>query len=145
MRRGFDRGEATRRPSLRYAMGGLIKAVNDHETDTAARFRSYAYAVNRRRTPAPLQRHGAGKASEVGTEPVLEDPEATTKLTGELGRPPLVEEIAKEVNVAPEGVVEMTRLFLNTNVSSPDEPGPSSGGEDEPNVSATKSLQYEAL
>ncbi len=33
--------------------------------------------------------------------------EVSTKLTGELGRPPLVEEIASEVNVFLEGVVEV--------------------------------------
>ena len=40
------------------------------------------------------------------------------RLTAELGRPPLVEEIAGEVNVTPEGVMEVMKLFLDTNVSS---------------------------
>jgi RNA polymerase sigma-B factor len=49
------------------------------------------------------------------------------------------------VNVTPEGVVEVMRLFLNTNVSSLDEPGRNSDGESEPNIAAIKSLQYEAF
>jgi RNA polymerase sigma-B factor len=63
--------------------------------------------------------------------------EATTHLSTELGRPPLVEEIAREVNVTPEGVVEVMKLFLDTNVSSLD-------GE-RPNLSAIRSLQYETF
>ena len=48
----------------------------------------------------------------------------------------------EEVNVTPEGVLEVMKLFLDTKVSSLDAPGP---GGDEPNLSAIKSLQYEAF
>ena len=71
--------------------------------------------------------------------------ESTTRLTGELGRPPLVEEIAQDVNVTPEGVMEVMKLFLDTNVSSLDTPGAASHGVERPNLSAIKSLQYEAF
>ncbi len=124
---------------------GLIKAVNNYKTDSAARFSSYAYAM----IDGELRHHfrdtGLVKRPRWARSLYAKISEATTKLTGELGRPPLVEEIAKEVNVTPEGVVEVMRLFLNTNVSSLDEPGQNSDGESEPNVAAIKSLQYEAF
>ena len=66
--------------------------------------------------------------------------EATTRLTSDLGRPPLIEEIAREVNVTPEGIREVMRLFLDTNVCSLDG---EHDGEDEPDLSAIKSLHYE--
>jgi len=69
--------------------------------------------------------------------------EATTHLSGELGRPPLVEEIAQQVNVAPEGVLEVMKLFHDTNVSSLDEE--LEVGDRAADISAVKSMQYEAF
>ncbi len=122
---------------------GLIKAVNNYKTDSPARFSSYAYAM----IDGELRHHFRDtplvKRPRWARSLYAKISEATTKLTGELGRPPLVEEIAQEVNVTPEGVVEVMKLFFDTNVSSLDEPG--SDGEDEPNLSAIKSLQYETF
>jgi RNA polymerase sigma-B factor len=67
--------------------------------------------------------------------------EATTELTAELGRPPLPEEVAEEVNVTVEGVMEVMKIFLDTNVSSLDETF-ARDGEATPDLSAIKSLQY---
>ena len=66
--------------------------------------------------------------------------EATTRLTAELGRPPLIEEVAGEVNITPEGVSELMKLFCDTDVTSLD-----AGEEEEVDVSAIKSLQYETF
>ncbi len=124
---------------------GLIKAVNNYKTDSAARFSSYAYAMIDGEIRHHFRDTALVKRPRWARSLYSKISEATTKLTGELGRPPLVEEIAREVNVTPEGVVEVMKLFMNTNVSSLDEPGPGSGGGDEPNVAAIKSLQYEAF
>ena len=121
---------------------GLIKAVNNYKTDSDASFSSYAYAM----IDGALQHHFRDTA-------LMKKPrwarglysrisEATTRLTSELGRPPLVEEIAREVNVTPEGVMEVTKLFLDTNVSSLDE---ERDGEEGPDLSAIKSLRYETF
>lgn len=124
---------------------GLIKAVNNYDTDSPARFSSYAYAM----IDGELRHHfrdtGLVKRPRWARSLYSKISDATTRLTGRLGRPPLVEEIAREVNVAPEGVLEVMKLFTDTNVSSLDEPGLDSGGESEPNVAAIKSLQYEAF
>jgi RNA polymerase sigma-B factor len=66
--------------------------------------------------------------------------EATSRLTSELGRPPLVEEVAAEVNITPEGVSELMKLFSDTDVKSLD-----AGEDDEIDVSAIKSLRYETF
>jgi RNA polymerase sigma-B factor len=121
---------------------GLMKAVNGYEVGSKATFSSYAYS----RIDGELQHHFRDTA-------LMKKPrwarslhsrvsEATTHLTSELGRPPLIEEIAREVNVTPEGVTEVMKLFLDTNVCSLDEER--DGGE-EPDISAIKTLQYETF
>ena len=121
---------------------GLIKAVNGYKTDSKAKFSSYAYL----KIDGELRHHFRDTA-------LLKKPrwarslyskisEASTRLTGELGRPPFVEEIAKEVNVAPDGVVEVMKLFLDTNVSSLDEERDDAQA---PDLSVIKSLTYETF
>ena len=121
---------------------GLIKAVGAYEMHSQAKFSSYAYL----RIEGELQHHLRDTA-------LLKKPrwarslyskisEATTRLTGELGRPPLIEEIAEDVNVTLEGVTEVIKLFSDTNVSSLDE---ERDDEERPDLSAIKSLHYEAF
>ena len=66
--------------------------------------------------------------------------EATSRLTAALGRPPLIEEVASEVNITPEGVSELMKLFSDTEVLSLD-----GSDDDEVDVSAIKSLRYETF
>src|SRR5215212_11464354 len=110
---------------------GLVKAVNGYEKGSKASFSSYAYS----RIDGELQHHlrdtALMKKPRWARSLYSRISEATTHLTSELGRPPLIEEIAREVNVAPEGVVEVMKLFLDTNVCSLDE---EHNGEDEPNL-----------
>jgi RNA polymerase sigma-B factor len=124
---------------------GLIKAVNNYRTDSKAKFSSYAYAV----IDGELRHHfrdtALVKKPRWARSLYSRISESTTRLTGELGRPPLVEEIAEDVNVTPEGVMEVMKLFLDTNVSSLDAPGAASHREERPNLSAIKTLQYEAF
>ncbi len=121
---------------------GLMKAVNGYETGSKASFSSYAYS----RIDGELQHHfrdtGLMKKPRWARSLHAKISEATTRLTSELGRPPLIEEIAREVNVTPEGVMEVMKLFLDTSVCSLDE---ERGGEEEPDLSAIKSLQYESF
>jgi RNA polymerase sigma-B factor len=121
---------------------GLMKAVNGYETSSKATFSSYAYS----RIDGELQHHlrdtALVKKPRWARSLYSRISEATACLTAELGRQPLVEEIAKEVNVTPEGVVEVMKLFLDTSVCSLDE---EHGGEEEPNLSAIKSLQHESF
>ena len=121
---------------------GLIKAVNGYETGSKARFSSYAYS----RIDGELQHHlrdtALMKKPRWARSLYSRISEATPRLTSELGRPPLIEEIAKEVNVTPEGVVEVMKLFSDTSVCSLDE---ERGGEEEPDLSAIKSLHYESF
>jgi RNA polymerase sigma-B factor len=121
---------------------GLLKAVNGYETGSKARFSSYAYS----RIDGELQHHlrdtALMKKPRWARSLYSRISEATTSLTSELGRPPLIEEIAIEVNVAPEGVVEVMKLFSDTSVCSLDE---ERGGEERPDLSAIKSLQYESF
>ena len=120
---------------------GLIKAVNGYRTDSGAKFSSYAYAM----VDGELRHHF--RDTELVKKPrwarslYARVAEANLRLTAELGRPPLVDEIAREVNVSPEGVLELMQLFLDTSVVSLD------GGDEEPGVdiSAIKSLEYESF
>jgi RNA polymerase sigma-B factor len=120
---------------------GLIKAVKGYKVDSGAKFSSYAYAM----VDGELRHHF--RDTELVKKPRWarslygKVSEANAKLTAELGRPPLVEEIAREVNVSPEGVLELMKLFRDTSVVSLD-------GGDEDNgidVSAIKSMHYETF
>ena len=121
---------------------GLIKAVNAYDTDSGTRFSSYAYS----RIDGELQHHfrdtGLVKKPRWARSLYSKISEATTRLSGELGRPPLVEEIAQDVNVTPEGVLEVMKLFSDTDVSSLDE---ERDGEEDSGLSAIKSLHYETF
>ena len=120
---------------------GLIKAVKGYKTDSGAKFSSYAYAM----VDGELRHHF--RDTELVRKPRWarslygKVSEATMRLTAELGRPPAVEEIAREVNVSPEGVLELMKLFRDTSVVSLD------GGneEDGVDVSAIKSTRYETF
>ena len=121
---------------------GLIKAVNGYETSSRARFSSYAYS----RIDGELQHHfrdtALVKKPRWARSLYSRISEATARLTSELGRPPFIEEVARDVNVAPEGVIEVMKLFLDTNVCSLDE---ERDGDNEPDLSAIKSIQFETL
>ena len=86
---------------------GLIKAVKGYKTDSGAKFSSYAYAM----VDGELRHHF--RDTELVRKPRWarslygKVSEATMRLTAELGRPPAVEEISSEVNVSPEGVLEL--------------------------------------
>ena len=94
-----------------------MKAINGYGTGYDTRFSSYAYA----RIDGELRHHfrdtALVKRPRSARSLYAKISESTTRLTGELGRPPLVEEIAGDVNVAPEGVVEVMKLFSDTNVA----------------------------
>ena len=121
---------------------GLVKAVNGYETGSTARFSTYAYS----RIDGELQHHlrdtALMKKPRWARSLYSRIAEATNRLTSELGRPPLVEEIANDVNVTPEGVTEVMKLFLDTNVCSLDA---EHDADEEPDLSAIKSLQYESF
>lgn len=120
---------------------GLVKAVRGYKLDSNAKFSSYAYSM----IDGELRHHfrdtGLVKRPRWARSLYSKVSEATVKLTAELGRPPLVEEVAKEVNVTTEGVLELMKLFLDTNVSSLDE----QRDEDGADLSAIRSIQYEAF
>src|SRR3712207_4285666 len=93
---------------------GLIKAVKGYRTDSGAKFSSYAYAMvdgelRHHFRDTELVKKPRGARSLYG-----QVSEATARLTADLGRAPVVEEIAREVNVAPEGILELMRLFRDT-------------------------------
>lgn len=123
---------------------GLVKAVNGYKLDSEARFSSYAYSM----IDGELRHHfrdtGLVKRPRWARSLYSQVSGATTRLTEKLGRPPTVEEIAEAVNVAPEGVLQLMKLFSDTNVSSLEEKT-EERETGAPDYSAIKSLQYEAF
>ncbi len=115
---------------------GLMKAVRGYEARGGARFASYAYAI----IDGEIRHHrwdtGLVKRPRWARSLYARVSRATVRLAEELGRPPLIEEIAEEVNVTPEGIRELMRLFHETDVSSLEE------GTD---LSAIRSLRYETF
>ena len=121
---------------------GLVKAVRGYKLDSNAKFSSYAYSM----IDGELRHHfrdtGLVKRPRWARSLYSKVSDATVKLTAELGRPPLPEEVAKEVNVTTEGVLELMKLFLDTNVTSLDEQRDDDSGAD---VSAIKNIQYDTF
>jgi RNA polymerase sigma-B factor len=119
---------------------GLMKAVNGYRLDSEAKFGSYAYSMIEGEIKHHLRDAVLVKQPRWARSLHAKVTEATTRLTAELGRQPLVEEVAGEVNIAPEGVSEVMRLFCDTDVMSLD-----AGEDEEADISAIKSLRYETF
>lgn len=121
---------------------GLMKAVNGYEArSSAARFSSYAHAM----IEGEL-RHYLRDAASLVRKPrwarslYAKVSQATARLMAELGRPPLAEEVAREVNVEPEGIVELMKLYLHTDVRSLD-----AASDEDADLTAIKNLQHETF
>src|ERR671921_2593867 len=117
---------------------GMMKAVNGYRLDSEAKFSSYAYAMIEGEIKHHLRDTALVKRPRWARRLHANVSEATSRLTVELGRPPLIEEVASEVKITPEGVSELKKLFCDTDVVSLDD-----GGDEEVDVSAIKSLRYE--
>jgi RNA polymerase sigma-B factor len=119
---------------------GMMKAINGYRLDSEAKFSTYAYSMIEGEIKHHLRDAALIKRPRWARSLHARVTEATTRLTAELGRPPLVEEVAQEVNITPEGVSELVKLFSDTDVVS------LNAGEDgELDVSAIKSLRYETF
>src|SRR5215211_5321796 len=117
---------------------GMMKAVNGYRLDSEAKFSSYAYAIIEGEIKHHLRDAALVKRPRWARSLHAKVSEANIRLTAELGRPPLLEEVAGEVNITPEGVSELMKLFSDTDALSLD------GGEDEDiDLAAIKSLRYE--
>ena len=119
---------------------GMMKAVNGYRLDSEAKFSSYAYSMIEGEIKHHLRDTALVKKPRWARSLHARVTEATTRLTAELGRPPLIEEVAAEVNITPEGVSELMKLFCDTDVMSLD-----AGEDEEVDVSAIKSLRYETF
>src|SRR5918994_4297147 len=116
---------------------GMMKAVKGYRLDSGAKFSSYAYSMIEGEIKHHLRDTALVKKPRWARSLHARVSEATRRLTIELGRPPLIEEVAAEVNITPEGVCELMKLFSDTGVMSLD-----SGGDEVVDVSAIKSLRY---
>jgi RNA polymerase sigma-B factor len=119
---------------------GMMKAVNGYKLDSEAKFSSYAYAMIEGEIKHHLRDTDLVKRPRWARSLHAKVSEATSRFTAELGRPPFIEEVADEVNVTPEGVAELMKLFSDTDVQSLDV-----RGDDDVDVSAIKSLRYETF
>src|SRR5215211_1687569 len=119
---------------------GMMKAINGYRLDSEAKFSSYAYSMIEGEIKHHLRDTALVKKPRWARSLHSRVSEATRRLTAELGRPPLVEEIADEVNITSEGVSELIKLFSDTDVVSLD-----AGDDDEVDFSAIKSLRYETF
>src|SRR5215213_9707411 len=119
---------------------GIMKAVNSYRLDSEAKFSSYAYSMIEGEIKHHLRDTALVKRPRWARSLHSKVSEATSRLAVELGRPPLVEEVASEVNITPEGVTELMKLFGDTDVLLLD-----AGEDEEVDVSAIKSLRYETF
>src|SRR5918993_4543709 len=97
---------------------GMMKAVNSYRLDSEAKFSSYAYSMIEGEIKHHLRDAALLKRPRWARSLHAKVSEATSRLTAELGREPLIEEVAGEVNVTPEGVSELMKLFCDTDAVS---------------------------
>ncbi len=109
-----------------------------YDADSGAKFGSYGYAMIEGELRHHLRDTQLVKKPRWARSLYSRVSEATRRLTAEFGRPPLVEEIAGEVNISPEGVVELMRLYLDTSV-------PSLEGPEGIDFSAIRNLHHESF
>ena len=119
---------------------GMMKAINGYRLDSEAKFSSYAYSMIEGEIKHHLRDAALVKSPRWARSLHAKVSEATSRLTAELGRPPLIEEVASEVNITPEGISELMKLFSDTDVLSLDR-----GRDEEVDLSAIKSLRYESF
>src|SRR5215218_10118516 len=115
---------------------GMMKAINGYRLDSEAKFSSYAYSMIEGEIKHHLRDAALVKTPRWARSLHAKVSETTTRLTAELGRPPLIEEVAAEVNITPEGVSELMKLFYDTDAMSLD-----AGESEEADVSLIKSLR----
>ena len=96
----------------------MMKAINGYRLDSEAKFSSYAYSMIEGEIKHHLRDTALVKRPRWARSLHAKVSEATSRLTTELGRPPLIEEVAREVNITPEGVSEVMKLFCDTDVLS---------------------------
>ncbi len=121
---------------------GLVKAVNGYKIDSSAKFSSYAYSLIDGEIRHHFRDTSLVKRPRWARSLYAKVTEATNRLTAELGRPPVVEEIAQEVNVTPAGILELMKLFMDTNVASLNGDRENESGVD---LGAIKNIQYETF
>src|SRR5688572_27846432 len=80
---------------------GMMKAINGYRLDSEAKFSSYAYSMIEGEIKHHLRDATLVKRPRWARSLHAKVTQATSRLTAELGRPPLVEEIASEVNITP--------------------------------------------
>jgi RNA polymerase sigma-B factor len=120
---------------------GLMKAVNNFRLDSEARFSSYAYAMIEGEIRHHLRDTERVKKPRWARALYSQVCKANARLSAELGRPPLVEEIAREVNVTPKGIVELMKIFRDSTVVSLD----GSEGQETADLSTIRSVQHESF
>src|SRR5215218_8905485 len=140
VRRYVSASEESYEDLLQVGYVGMMKAINGYRLDSEAKFSSYAYSMIEGEIKHHLRDTALVKRPRWARSLHAKVSEATSRLTAELGRPPLIEEIASEVNVTPEGVSELIKLFSDTDVLSLDR-----GRDEEVDLSAIKSLRYESF
>src|SRR5215212_6544698 len=115
---------------------GMMKAINGYRLDSEAKFSSYAYSMIEGEIKHHLRDTTLVKKPRWARSLYARVSEANRRLTAELGRAPLIEEVASEVNITPEGVTELMKLFCDTDVLSLD-----AGEDEEVDVAALKTLK----
>ena len=91
---------------------GLMKAVNGYRLDSEAKFSSYAYSMIEGEIKHHLRDAALVKRPRWARSLHAKVSEATTRLTAELGRPPLIEEVARGGEHHPRGRLRADEAVL---------------------------------
>jgi len=125
---------------MQVAHVGLMKAIRNYRDAPGAGFTTYAYAVVDGEIRHHLRDTALVKKPRWSRSLYSRVTTAATQLEVELGRQPELEEIADEVNVSSDGIVELMKLYQDTSVVSLD-----GAAEDGVDLSAIRSIHHESF
>jgi RNA polymerase sigma-B factor len=132
--------DETHEDLMQVARVGLLKAVKNYDDAPGAGFSTYAYAVVDGEIRHHLRDSALVKKPRWSRALYFKVTSAATQLGVDLGRPPELWEIADEVNVSPEGIVELMKLYQDTSVVSLE-----GAEEDGVDLSAIRSIHHESF
>jgi RNA polymerase sigma-B factor len=136
-----DSSSETCEDLLQVGCVGLMKAIKGYDAGAGAKFSSYAYAKIEGELKHHFRDTAFVKKPRWARSLYVKVFEATERLTVELGRPPRNDELAREVNITSEGIMELMKLLSDTSVVSLD----STESDEGVDLSAIRSHHYETF
>ena len=130
---------------LQVANLGLIKAAQRFDPSREVKFSTYAVPLVEGEVRHHLRDSLLLRQPRWVKKVYAQIEEATRDLTGKLGRPPHLGEIAELLNISEAGILEVLGLYARIDLHGLDEPAPSAAGRAAAERGEVRSLRSESF